>query len=322
MDRMLRKRCGGSLVPAGAWTSSRPCTTRHTGGFVNRTARSHAIELRRTGATYRELMGQFGVAKSTLWRWLKAEGLVETHPQKLTELKRAAQQRGAAVVRARRIERVARVLDEARKQVGQISDRELWLIGIALYWAEGAKQKPNDVSCGVLFSNSDVFAVQVFVEWLRRCCNIPPDLLTYDIYLHISADGPTTRAFWASELNLPATAKLNLYWKRHRPQTNRYNTGSSYHGVMRVRVPRSTELNRRIQGWVAGVAEALGSGLTVCHGALDPANPGSTPGSPAISSDEPLLQDAAACRFWEIGHTDVNRLFGGSMCHERQGRYA
>ena len=49
-----------------------------------------------------------------------------------------------------------------------------------------------------------------------------------------------------------------------------------------MRVARSSALNRRITGWIAGVNDALGSGVMVTRLTLDQKTPGSTPGSPAI----------------------------------------
>lgn len=46
--------------------------------------------------------------------------------------------------------------------------------------------------------------------------------------------------------------------------------GDSYYGLVRVRVARSTALNRKITGWIIGVNDALGSSVTAAQGALDP----------------------------------------------------
>lgn len=75
-------------------------------------------------------------------------------------------------------------------------------------------------------------------------------------------------------------------WKRHRPTTRRTNVGDSYHGLVRVRVSCSSALNRRITGWIAGINDSVGSSVRVTHRALDPANPGSSPGSPALLSSQ------------------------------------
>ena len=241
-----------------------------------------ALELRQQGLTYQAIRQQLGVAKSTVWRWLKAEGLVETQPQRLTELKRIAQRKGAAIVKANRIARTRAILEQASQDVGLLSRRDLWLMGLALYWAEGSKQKPGNVSASVIFTNSDPAAVRVFVAWIKEICGVSNDRLTFEIYLHDTADAQHARTYWATQLQLPIERLSRVRWKRHRPATRRTNVGDSYHGLVRVRVARSSALNRRITGWIAGVNDALGSGVMVTRLTLDQKTPGSTPGSPAI----------------------------------------
>ena len=48
---------------------------------MKRFERVEALQLRQQGVTYRAIMERLGVSKSTLWKWLKREGVVETHPQ-------------------------------------------------------------------------------------------------------------------------------------------------------------------------------------------------------------------------------------------------
>jgi hypothetical protein len=160
---------------------------------MKRSERLDAIRLRREGSTYDDLMRRFGIAKSTLWRWLKADGLVEQQPQRLTELKRLAQRKGAAVVKANRIARTRAILDRASQDIGALSRRDLWFLGLALYWAEGAKQKPGNVSAGVIFTNSDPAAVRLFIVWVAEVCGISPERLSFDFYLHETADADRAR---------------------------------------------------------------------------------------------------------------------------------
>ena len=244
--------------------------------------RADAIRLRHEGLRYSDLTRRFGVAKSTLWRWLKAEGLVETQPQRLTEMKRAAQQRGAAIVKARRLARTRAILEQASHEVGALSRRDVWLLGLALYWAEGSKQKPGNVSAGVIFTNSDPAAIRAFVAWITESCGVSKDRLTFEIYLHETADATRAQLYWSAQLQLPIEQLSRIRWKHHRPATRRTNVGDSYHGLVRVRVARSSALNRRIAGWIAGVGNSLGSGATVAQLTLDQQIPGSIPGSPAI----------------------------------------
>ena len=261
---------------------------------MKRSEQQDALNLRRQGVSYEDIRTRLGIAKSTLWRWLKAEGLVETQPQKLTELKRLAQRKGAAIVKARRLARTQAILEHASGEIGALSRRDLWLLGLAFYWAEGAKQKPRNISAGVIFVNTDPAAIRLFVKWLNEVCGVSDDRLGFEIYLHETADALRARVYWATQLCLPLERLSRIRWKRHRPATRRTNVGDTYHGLVRVRVARSSELNRTIAGWVVGVTQSLGSSVMVTHRALDPANPGSTPGSPA------------RCESWEPTEATVN----------------
>ena len=253
--------------------------------MMKRSERVEAIRLRRSGVSYSDITKRFSVAKSTVWRWLKAEGLVETSPQRLTELKRAAQRKGAAIVKANRVARTSAIIARAQQEIGALSHRDLWLLGLALYWAEGAKQKPRNVSASVIFANSDPLAIKLIMRWFQEICQVPEDQLSFEIYLHETAQAERARAYWATHLELPIERLSRVRWKHHRPATRRTNVGDSYHGLVRVRVARSSALNRRITGWIAGVGNSLGSGATVAHLALDQKIPGSIPGSPAFARD-------------------------------------
>ncbi|MBI3323870.1 MAG: helix-turn-helix domain-containing protein [Candidatus Omnitrophica bacterium] len=226
---------------------------------MRRVERREAVQLRRDGVSYHELLGRFGIAKSTLWRWLRAEGLVATQPQRLTtELRRLAQQRGAAIVKARRIERSRVIIEEARGQVGSLSPRELWLIGTALYWAEGAKQKDATPSEGVVFSNTDPAMLRLFVRFLTECCGVCASSLRFRLCIHEQADPTVAKMFWFNELGIETIQTAPVSWKRHQPVTRRTNVGERYHGLLRIAVGKSTDLNRRIRGWIDGVCATVG----------------------------------------------------------------
>jgi transposase len=54
-----------------------------------------AIELRKQGYSYSEILKKVPVAKSTLSLWLRSVGLAERQKQRLTEKKRKGQLKGA-----------------------------------------------------------------------------------------------------------------------------------------------------------------------------------------------------------------------------------
>lgn len=216
--------------------------------------KERAIMLRKKGLSYNEILKQVSVSKSSLSTWLKHIGLAQAHRQRFTENRRRAQERAQLACRNARIAKEIAIIDSARQQVKNISERELWFIGTALYWAEGAKQKEHNVSQKVTFSNSDPNMILLFDRWLREICHQDKTDLVYSIYIHVTADKERARKYWEKLLH----AKIDrMYFKSHKPKTNRKNTKDGYFGLMRIDVRKSTDLNRKIKGWVNGITEAL-----------------------------------------------------------------
>ena len=215
-----------------------------------------ALELRKDGNTYREILKKVPVAKSTLSLWLKSVGLAKPQMQRLTKKRLAAGRRGGLSRRIAREQEVHRLITNGKAEVGSLSKRELWLIGITLYWAEGSKQHAHNPSVGVIFSNSDVMMHRCFLKWLA-IAQISAQALTFELFVHKSrtADIPAFKKWWMRELSMPERRLETVYIKSGNIKTNRHNTADLYHGLLRIKVAESTSLNRKIQGWIAGIAE-------------------------------------------------------------------
>ena len=265
--------------------------------------RTQAVALRHHGATYQAIMDHLRVSKSTLWRWLKAEGLVETESQRLTELKRAAQRKGAARVKANYLARTKTIIEQARQEVEHLSKRDLWMLGVALYWAEGSKQKPYNVAQRVAFSNSDPAMVQLFLKWLKEICQIPRERLGFELFIHQSANVEAARQFWSSALQV-SVEWLSVRLKRHNVSPRRRNIGKSYVGLVRVTVRQSAALNRKIAGWIEGLARFTGESAKGKPGDFGSPYPGSSPGSPALLAEPGVQQN-------RLGWVLQDRVNGG-----------
>lgn len=217
--------------------------------------KDHAISLRRAGMSLRDIVKIVPVAKSTLSIWLREVHLSKPQKQRLTQKKRAAQLRGALRRKTDRITATDLIYEETGRDIGELSKRELWLMGIMLYWAEGAKQKEHNVSSGIRFTNSDAVMIRLFVRWLDEICGIPFDLLRFDVYIHETAMKTKQEIFhyWSQKIDIPISSFQGLYFKKGNIKTKRKNIGEGYFGLVSLKVYRSTILNRRITGWVKGI---------------------------------------------------------------------
>ena len=208
--------------------------------------KTRAISLRKKGLSYNEILREVPVAKSTLSVWLKNIGIAKPQKQKL------AQQKAQEACRQSRISRETLLVGAAKQEIGKISKRELWLIGIILYWAEGSKQKAHNVSQRVSFGNSDPDMIKLFIRWAKEINRCKSDDFVYSLYIHETSNTKRARIFWEKTVN----GKISwTYLKKHNPKSRRRNTQDNYHGLLRVDIRRSTDLNRIIRGWSQGIFE-------------------------------------------------------------------
>ena len=214
-----------------------------------------AVELRKAGKTYSEILKVVPVAKSTLSLWLREANLSRRENQRLTDRKLAAIRRGGVAKRRQREHKTAEIFGASQSEIRELSQRELFLIGVALYWAEGTKQKPHTVSQRVSFGNSDPNMIQCFLCWLRGLGIAQNDLI-FELYIHQSANVTQAVAFWSKLVGVaPEVLLKRTYFKKGNPKTIRKNSNEKYVGLLRIVVKRSTDFNRRISGWIRGISE-------------------------------------------------------------------
>ncbi|WP_066948487.1 hypothetical protein [Streptomyces lushanensis] len=214
--------------------------------------REKARELRLKGLTYDQIQLELGCSKSSISLWVRD---LPKPPKRTPEQASAIARRGWEPTMERREAERQRTRQTAAQDIGAMSDRELFLLGVGLYWSEGAKAKPHRRQERVIFTNSDPHMVAVFLKWLSLL-GIGTDRLRCHIQIHESADVPTAERFWAGVVGIDIDAFGKTTLKRHNPKTNRRNIGDSYNGCLTIRVLQSAELYRRIEGWWYGIVGA------------------------------------------------------------------
>jgi DNA-binding CsgD family transcriptional regulator len=223
---------------------------------ISEQTRIRARELRVEGLSVPEIAEELGIAKSTAWLITK-EIAWEPTPDRVERGKRAAQMRWDRY-KARRTEERNRIIDEMAAEVGELSERELLLIGAVMYWAEGAKMKPWNSSERLTFINSDPDVIVLYLEWLRLM-GVSPDRLAFSVHIHESADVPAAEKYWAGVAGIPVGSLARTTLKKHNPKTVRKNTGDQYRGCLVVRVRGGAAEYRRMDGLWRGICKALQS---------------------------------------------------------------
>ncbi|MGW0884513.1 terminase gpP N-terminus-related DNA-binding protein [Streptomyces sp. NPDC002671] len=221
--------------------------------------RERARELRLQGWTYNQIQAELGCSKSSVSLWVR--DLPHPTPKCTPEEQRERMNAGLARLYASRDQEREATKQAAAAAVGALSDRELFLTGVALYWAEGTKDKPHARREGVEFVNSDPGVIAVFLTWLDLL-EVGRDRLYCRVMIHDSADVVAAEHYWADLIGVDKSDLGKTVLKKHNPTTVRKNTGEMYRGCLGIKVRQGADLYRRIEGaWYGIVGAATASDL-------------------------------------------------------------
>lgn len=213
-----------------------------------------AITLRRKGYTYSEILKEVPVSQASLSLWLRG---VPTDHIRIQKKAAAGQRAGARAQRAKRLQKMEVLKGEVEQELPELMKDPLFVSGLSLYWAEGTKQKPWNISAMTTFINSDPGMLQLMKRWFMKYGGATEDDLKYYLHIHEDADAGKAREEWANILHIEQS-RIRVTLKRHvskfRKNTIRMESGE-YRGLIGIQVAKSTWLNRRITFWYNGLAE-------------------------------------------------------------------
>jgi hypothetical protein len=215
---------------------------------------NRALELRQSGWSYKMIEAELGVARSTLSGWFRDE---IDHNIIVVQGRRTGQIKSMQTSKKRHEKRVAEVhraaVDEIHGLLANgLSDRELLLSGIMLYWAEGAKTTLLSVS------NSDPAIIRMYVLWLEHCLHVSRDRLRAAVHLYPDVDVDEAECYWASIIGI-LRSQFYAAQVDTRIDKSVQKYGKLPYGTVHVRVSGqgTADLHRRILGWIAGYQEFL-----------------------------------------------------------------
>jgi hypothetical protein len=140
--------------------------------------------------------------------------------------------------------------------VGDLSRREVVLLGAVAYWCEGEKNKPwRPQQFRMQFINSDADLILLFLRFLEAC-EVDRAGLSYRLSIHESADVEAATRWWSEVVSVPADKFRRPTVKTHNPSTVRHNVGDPYRGCLVIFVPKSRELYWKVEGLMRGIAGA------------------------------------------------------------------
>jgi len=215
-----------------------------------------AIDFRKKGFSYSEIMSSISVPKSTLSYWLR--NLVLTEAQ-LLKLKNRQHRAGMSNLEKRKLKfsrTIEKIKDTSARDVKNISQRELWLIGIVLYWRERfLSGNESDLQKGVRFASSDPHLIKLFLKWLQQVGRIKDEEITLDIFIGKDKKDLVDEGikYWSQVTGFPKDTFSHIYFQNKK--TTRKISKKLGFGFLRIRVKASSMLARQIAGWARGIKQ-------------------------------------------------------------------
>jgi len=139
------------------------------------------------------------------------------------------------------------LMHSGRKEIGPLSKRERFLIGVALYVAEGTKYDGK-----FEFTNTNPQIVSFMISWLREFCTIKEEKIRISLWLHCTSDEKLAKAFWIRITGVKLSQFQKTYIARNIVNSKKIRKNRHEYGVCSIRY-HDVLLHRRLMGWISGI---------------------------------------------------------------------
>lgn len=197
----------------------------------------------------KEIQKRLNVSLSSASIWVRDVKLTEKQLNNLYLNKKTGNLKGSIIAAMNKVkareEATKRLMEEGKNEMGSLSERDRFIAGVAMYFAEGSKGDKN-----VSFSNSDPLAIKFMADWLRHYCDVPEKKFRINLYIHDNLSENGAKKFWSELIKIPLDQFGKSYIVKNNP--SRFRKTKHIYGILRI-TASNVILHRKIMGWIAGL---------------------------------------------------------------------
>jgi transcriptional regulator with XRE-family HTH domain len=210
--------------------------------------RKDVFKLREKGYSYNLISEKTGISKSTLSGWLAR---VPYTPNKET-LNRIGKARTAAGLHKHQIKisSINKATLEAKKELGSINKRDLFMLGLGIYIGEGIKF--GDM---VRISNSDPKIIKLSIKWFKEVCGLTDENFVVRLHLYPDNNVSESISYWSKEINIPIKqfqkSSIDIRQGKKSIKKGKLPYGTAHLVVKSLGKPEfGAFLGRKIRAWI------------------------------------------------------------------------
>lgn len=214
------------------------------------------FELREQGKSYNEIVKILGVAKGTVSYWLHGVPLSDTAKSLLAKNVEKATRLGFFRFNKERTQTIQKENEMLRslasREVASLSKKDLFLVGVSLYWGEGYQSEAKG-NYSLRFVNSNPFMIALFMRFVREVLEIEESWIKPYIQTHKNIRREKAIQFWSKITKLPPSV-FHIFDQVSRASQGKRPTRSLPYGTLGIRINRR-KLFFRMKGWIDGLAK-------------------------------------------------------------------
>lgn len=221
----------------------------------HKSLKEKAIAYRKQGYSYGLISEKTGLAKSTLSNWLKE---IPYEPNRETEKRmNLGKLKIARIKNKEKIKTTKKIKKEAKKEVGLLTKRDLWFLGLGLYMGEGSKIYER-----TRLINSDPKTIKLSMKWFRETCKIKDKHFFLTVHAYPDNNIKETINYWSRITGISKRQFGKTQIDKRRNKSNKKRRKLPY-GTLHLQINScgkkelGVNLHRKIMGWIEGTLNQI-----------------------------------------------------------------
>lgn len=211
-------------------------------------SKEKAIKLRKSGFSYNYISNKIGVSKSTLSYWLvnipykpNEDTIARMGEGRLRSAIFKSEQKQKSITEAKKL---------AKEDIKNITDRDLFMLGIGIYIGEGAKTQNI-----IRIINADPNIINLSIKWFEEICGLEKNNFSLAIHLYLDNNIEESLHYWSKTTSIPIDqfGKTQIDQRLGKKISKR---GKLPHGTAHLTIRSNGKkefgvfLHRRIMAWI------------------------------------------------------------------------
>lgn len=215
--------------------------------------KNQALQLRQKGGSIKDIAKKLKIAKSTISLWCRDIKLSPEQTRRLHEkmIKGGykGRMKGAQMQYENRLKREKESKEKGIKMVGNLSLRDLFIVGTALYWGEGDKKRR-----AFKITNSDPNLIKFILIWLKRIWKINNQRLSACVFINKIHEERKEEVenYWSKITGIPRKQFTKTILIKSKNKKN-YSNFKKYYGTVSIKVKNPVELYNLVMGLIEGL---------------------------------------------------------------------